>query len=149
MHINAYAIGRGGVGQLTARDYGVIGARLRREYGYLRQFSLDILKGNLSEAQINNRVNNYLGALHSVYETGKIEAARANGVQWERRIKTAVESCQGCVEEANKGWQPLGRLAAIGTQECRMNCRCYKEFSSEGDRPSNNSLLTQKLGWLT
>jgi hypothetical protein len=52
LHLAMSAAARGGFHNLTQADYGRIGARLRRQYGYLQRFALDIEAGRLSPAQI-------------------------------------------------------------------------------------------------
>jgi hypothetical protein len=47
----------------------------------------------------------------------------------ERRILGVVEKhCEDCPGYAQRGWQPIGTLPAIGDSACRSNCACYFEF---------------------
>jgi hypothetical protein len=41
----------------------------------------------------------------------------------------------GCIEEAQKGWQPIGTLSVVGSRTCLSNCRCSFSYrrSSTGE----------------
>ena len=148
LHLNSYALGKGGVAQMSSRDYGIIGSELRSEYEYLRGFSQDILKGELSEAQLRDRLSLYIDAAYSSYERGRFESHRSNGYNWERRYRNSAQSCSSCVVYAARGWQPLGSQPHIGEAcECGNRCRCHKEYSKDRRRPKD-SLLTQNWGYI-
>lgn len=64
------------------------------------------------------------------------------GTTQERRILGDAEHCrsagefEGCVELANKGWQPSGILPPIGKTPCRTNCKCrfiYRYMGEDGN----------------
>jgi len=44
-----------------------------------------------------------------------------------------VHNCNGCLEQASLGWQPIGTLDDIGDEECNMNCLCNFEYRKAGD----------------
>ena len=46
----------------------------------------------------------------------------------ESRELGVAEHCDGCVEEAAKGWQPIGTLKPIGSLECGNHCHCKFVF---------------------
>lgn len=147
-HIAAYSIGKGGTNKLTSRDYGLIGQNLRSEYSYLRNFTLAINNGELSTAQIEQRLKLYINSIYNSYELGRTEAAISAGNRWERWIRVvSKESCDGCISQEIKKWQRIGTLPRIGTNECLSNCRCYKTYSAEIIKPTD-SLLTVNFGWL-
>lgn len=148
-HIVSYSLGRGGTKRLSSRDYGIIGARLRGEYSYLRGFSEDILAGKLSENQIRYRMSLYLEGLHTTYELARLESHRASGFRWEKWNRSAKESCDDCIEESNKGWIPIGgrtRRPGIGVA-CKSNCRCSVDYSAEITKPTER-LLASRFGWI-
>ena len=60
--------------------------------------------------------------IHRAYE------ARQGIYSMERRILGTENNCSECPEIADLGWQPLGSLPDIGTQECKINCRCRFQF---------------------
>lgn len=144
-HISLYTLGRGGLKQMSRRDYGIIGSELKKEYQYLRGFSQDILAGKMSAEQFRDRVSKYVDSSYSTYELGRAESHRQAGYNWERRIRNAAVSCVSCVVYAARGWQPLSSLPAIGDEcECRARCRCHKEYSNDHKRPTDSLVTT---GW--
>ena len=58
-HLAQYMVAAGGRNRMTAADYGRVGAALRTQYRFLNAFAGDILRGNLSDAQIKARANMY------------------------------------------------------------------------------------------
>lgn len=148
LHANSYVLGRGGLAQMSQRDYGIIGQQLRSEYEYLRGFSQDILKGELSEAQLRDRLSLYIDAAYSSYERGRFESHQSNGFTWERRYRNSARSCTSCIVYAARGWQPLGSQPHIGEAcECGNKCRCHKEYSKDRRRPKD-SLPHQNWGFI-
>lgn len=148
-HIASYLAGRGGKPQMTQRDFGVIGARLKSEYQYLRGFSEDILAGNLSEAQILSRLELYQDSFFTTYSMAVDESAKISN-RWEKwNSADDGGTCSDCSAKSARGWQPIGTLGTpgIGTK-CRSRCRCWKKFSNELVKPSNDRLLGQRFGWL-
>jgi hypothetical protein len=149
INVNSYALGRGGFNQLDSRDLGLIGSRIRSEYGYLREFSREIAAGQLSEAQILDRVSMYVDAAAKFEELGRNESHRAEGFDEERRIAVDDgQSCSPCLDYANQGWQPIGTLPNRGQDcDCRSRCRCWKEYRKSGEA-SNSFRLLQSSGWV-
>lgn len=149
-HILTYSIGKGGMKQMNSRDFGLLGQRLKKEYGYLRQFSKDILDGKLSQAEIMARLDLYQNSLYPTYNQGQTEGHIESGFRWERRILTPAEHCESCIAYANRGWSPIGTLPAIGEgSKCKMNCKCRKEFNAEMVKPQNSQrVLGQRFGWI-
>lgn len=148
-HILAFSVGKGGTKNLSARDYGLLGVRLKSEYRYLRQFSTDILDGKLTPAQIRARIAKYQSSLYASFEQGRLESHIASGFRWERNIRTAKESCQSCIDRSARGWVPIGTMPGVGIATlCKMNDRCFREFSDSMVKPATN-MLKQNYGWLT
>lgn len=69
--IRQYALGRGGLAQMTAKDWGIVGRYLRDEYEFFAAFKADILAGKLSEAQIRQRIAYYIEHAGYLFERGK------------------------------------------------------------------------------
>lgn len=131
-----------------SRCYGIIGARLRREYGFLRRFSRDISEAKLSQSQIISRMNQYISGLRFFFEEGKREGHKVNNWLWEKRRLSIAEHCSDCPYYASLGWQPLGSLPAITTRcQCGSNDKCYFEYSKSVTRPATNFLL-EGNGWI-
>lgn len=127
IHLAMHAAGRGGFHNLTQADYGRLGARLRRQYGYLQRFALDIEAGRQSPAQIEYRAGLYAAGGNGVYENARRDGANEVYAE-ERRVLGAAEHCDVCIEEAAKGWVEAGTLRQIGDSPCRANCMCRFRF---------------------
>lgn len=148
LHLNQFLLGRGGLKQVSQRDYGIIGSELKKEYQYLRGFSQDILAGKMTREQFRDRVFKYVDSSYGTYELGRAESHREAGYNWERRTPNAAVSCDSCVVYAARGWQPLGTLPAIGDEcECKSRCRCHKEYSDNHKRPTD-SIISSRFGWV-
>jgi hypothetical protein len=146
MHTQAYLLGRGGLKAMTPRDYGIIGAKLGKEYRYLDQFAKDAIAGKLSIAQFRARAKLYATSANTSYEMGRRESHSASGrFNWEKRNLAPVQHCDPCVGYAAQGWQPINTLPAIGADcDCRANCKCA--FTYSADKP--DGLLSARFGWL-
>jgi hypothetical protein len=131
----------------TPSDYGKIGAYLKTQYLYLRKFTQDIAKGNLSEAQINARAAQYLQSTWSLFNTTARDAHKQSGYKWERRLQQSKHPCIPCIKYSKIGWSILGTLPKIGEQcDCKQNCRCYFEFSQSNGKPQESlSLRLEEL----
>jgi hypothetical protein len=146
LHINAYSLGKGGIGRLTEDDMGLISDRLKSEFKYLNKFAREIATGDLSEAQIKNRVAMYVDAAHSQWQQGSQSAAIDNGDKFEKWNNTKDEAgCADCKAKGKMGWQPIGSLGVPGVSvRCLSRCRCNLQYSaSRGD-----SLLEERFGWV-
>lgn len=99
--IAQYAAAVGGLQNMTAADYGRIGAMLssqnQGQYWYLQRFAEAIAEGRLSEAQIMARAQMYMGASVQAFERGKA---------------------------ASYGLPKLPAYPGDGTTRCLTNCRC-------------------------
>jgi hypothetical protein len=146
LHLQQYKLS---VGAMSQRDYGIVGARLRREYQYLRQFAMEIGSGRLSEAQIRQRVALYFNATWLTFERGRREANRNAGARWERRDLNSKVPCAQCPGYASIGWVPIGYLPNIGQDcDCRSNCKCTFRYAYGYSPPGRQSILTNSFGWI-
>lgn len=121
------AAGKGGIAQLTQRDYGLAGQRLRFDYERLELFARDIESGRIKGNRIVERAKLYANRRNGVYENTRRDAALEVFTQ-ERRVLHGSDHCKTCVEEAAKGWVEVGTLKKLGDSECRMNCLCRWSF---------------------
>jgi hypothetical protein len=126
-----YALGVGGAKQMDWRDYSLISGQLNLEHQYLRRFSQDILRGDLSEAQILARVKMYYNKTNHFRERGRLEGHKRNGYLWERRVISAVHNCDDCIRYNGMGWAQIGTLPNPGENcQCKSNCKCVKYYSN-------------------
>lgn len=132
LHIQSYLLGKGGKAALTQRDYGLIGQKLQVQYRYLRGLSTDLILGRLSEKQFRARTQLYVNKSSAMFHAGVFEAHKAAGFMFERRVQSALESCQSCINYAAVGWVAIGTLPNPSDRcECFSGCRCSKLYSRE------------------
>ena len=135
-HTAMHTLGRGGWRQLTASDFRAISAKLESEFTYLENFLADIENGNLSAAQIKQRLQLYSDAIYGSYYDGLTEAHMSAGFDEEaREIDAGAENCDDCLAYAAMGYQPINTLPSPGEQSrCMRKCRCKKVYRKSGRR---------------
>ena len=132
-----YSLGIGGLKQMDWRDHAELNGKLNLQYQYLRAFSNEIIRGNLSEAQIAVRAQMYYNKTRHFYEDGRLEGHSRNGYLWERRVIAASHSCDDCIRYSGMGWAKIGTLPNPGENcQCRANCKCVKYYSNSPILPS-------------
>ncbi len=147
LYTQQYLLGIGGQKEMTQRDYGILGQQIREQYKYLNGFAQELIANGMSEEQFKSRLQLYANASRQAFEKGKLESHQRAGYNWEKRIRTKVESCDPCIGYAAQGWVPIGTLPEPCQQcDCRANCGCYKQFSDEANKPSDSMLA--RWGWL-
>lgn len=130
-HTTAAGVGAGGIGALTAQEWGRVGLMTRDQYRYLARFALAIEGGLPLDAAFVRRALLYpLAARRTASQQARIGAAQA-GMQAERNVLGAADHCPGCLDATRAGWAPLGSLPAIGTRECHNHCRCHFDYRAE------------------
>lgn len=139
LHVMAAVAARGGLDQMSPSDWGVVGAQIKNQYIYLRNFAKQIESGKqpLNGFAIR-RVQMYAEAVRSTFEQIRRRVASVYmGATEEIRVLGPAEHCHtdgkllGCSELAEKGWQPIMSLPRIGETPCRTNCRCKFKFRKE------------------
>lgn len=129
-HLVAAALGKGGWDRLTAADFGRVGASIRDQYRFLRQFAEQIQTGQQKlNGRLIRRSQLYVQsarAFHTEFEREQVSNA---GYTEERRVLGQAEHCEDCIEYASRGWVPIGTLPEIGiASKCRQNCHCHFEY---------------------
>ena len=112
-------------GKLDAKAAGKLGSQVKEQFGYLNNFINQLDNG---EIELNGRVlaraQMYIQAARTTYENQVIFRESRAGVAYGRWELGAAEHCAGCIEQSDRGVQPLEDFPAIGSRECRVNCRC-------------------------
>ncbi len=148
LHTWNYLLGAGGEKQMTQSDYGALGQKLKQEYGYLRELAQELIRGELSEAQLRARMAQYASSGGTTHELARAKNHKKAGYLWEKRLRTKINSCESCYTYAEMGWQPIATLPEAGQKcECRSNCGCYKVFSRNLTKPGD-SILDHQFGWI-
>jgi len=129
-HIQATVLGHGGRSRMGAREYGVIGQKLRAEYTYLQRFAGDILAGRVSTPMALARVELYAQSVRSSYWQGATLRQEKQGYSMMRRVlDPQAAHCDDCLRYAKAGLVPIGSLPMPAQRcECRANCRCSIEY---------------------
>jgi hypothetical protein len=124
-HLATIMAAHGGRAQMTPSDWGWSGQRLRSQYGFLRGWAAALATGIAPlDGRALMRAELYADAARVSHQEMRRRDGRLGGATQERRVLRASESCAGCVAEADRGWQPAGTLAPLGSQQCRSRCRC-------------------------
>lgn len=130
-HVASAALSQGGWAQMTQSDWGATGQLIRAQYDYLRNFANDIASGKQPlDGRALVRSDMYADAGHNTFEQMHRRSAIGDGMDEEMRELEANDgnNCDGCLEQASLGWQPIGTLEPIGSQECGTRCRCTYKF---------------------
>lgn len=97
-----YALAVGGRNNMTQRDYGYIGADLRKQYQHLYRFADQIEEGKLTEGQIRMRSRMYVDSATQAFERG---------------------------HAVSMGAPPLPAYPGDGSTQCRSNCKCHWDLT--------------------
>lgn len=127
-HLQAAAAARGGWAQMSAAEYGAVGARVRDQYKYLRNFAAQLEAGLPRDGMIVTRALQYVASARGAYHQIERTQMLTRGFAEEVNRLSQAEHCEGdnsCVEQTERGWVPIGALVAIGERICRKFCRCY------------------------
>ncbi|ALF52255.1 hypothetical protein ACX27_04325 [Nostoc piscinale CENA21] len=129
LHTQQYLLGVGGQKAIQKNDYLEIGRELKNQYGYLRNFAIDLTQGTMTEAQFKSRVSMYADAAKVSYFQGEKVAATRAGFSHARRILGVAEHCSDCPAISSLGVVPISELI-LPTQRCscRIRCKCRIEY---------------------
>jgi len=133
----AAASAAGGMQNVTPSQWGYEGYLVKQQYEYLHKFAQDIAAN--PQAWLNGRLLARMELYAQAGRGGQEQMVRRDmeksGYDEERRVLGAADHCPGCLEQAGRGWQPIGTLDPIGAEECSTNCHCefeYRKSSGEG-----------------
>lgn len=136
-HIIAASVGRGGIARMTQKDWGIVGAKIKWQYGFLQKTAISIEKGKILKALVPGRAQKYASALHITFYRAFGEAqAEGREVTGEqpilvKRELNAKESCDDCIEYAGMGFIPVDEMPSLGELECGDFCKCDLVFENE------------------
>jgi hypothetical protein len=132
-YLASTALAKGGWARMTPSDYGRAGRAIRSQYEYLRKFAAQIASGQQKlDGTLGRRAGLYIQASRGAYEETRRRDEAERGMDEERRVRHARDSCETCVTEAGKGWQAIGSLRQIGDSQCLSRCRCTFEYRAAG-----------------
>ena len=130
LHTAEAALARGGWAQMTPSDWGWVGSQVKKQYQFLDKFAGQIASGKQPlNGRFFQRVRMYAAAGRGTFEEMRRRYMRIHkGAAEERRLLGIAEHCDDCVEYADRSWQPVGTLPAIGQSQCLTHCKCHFEF---------------------
>jgi hypothetical protein len=128
VHLYSRALGRGGWDQMTAADFGAVGAAVKKQYAYLNRFAAEISQGYNFDGRFRRRSEMYAEAGRHTYYSALDEEMMAAGMTQERNVLSSAEHCDECVDETDRGWVLIGQLVPIGERTCLVSCKCFKEY---------------------
>lgn len=134
-HVAAASLANGGWAQMTQSDWGAAGQMIRTQYDYLRNFANEIASGKQPlDGRALVRSDLYGDAANGTYAEMQRRAQILEGMEEERRnLEDSISACDGCIEQAELDWQPIGTLDAIGAEECTTRCRCEFSYRKVGE----------------
>lgn len=131
LHVASAIAGAGGLANMSARDYGTVGARLRFEYDRLEQFAQALKRREFTWGELRARVEMYCAAGHVSHEDARFNAAKDVAMTHEyNRLGRREKHCQtgngrvGCLDLTEMGVVPIGSLPRPGDRRCLSRCGC-------------------------
>jgi hypothetical protein len=136
VHVASYALAKGGAEAMIPADFGRLGASIRDELRYLRNFG-DSLEAKLMQGQpIDGRAlvrsELYAEAGRSTFER-QLEATKGEaGYTHEYNELGTDDNCEDCLMYEAMGVVPIGTIPPPGVdRRCGRKCRCRKVYSIE------------------
>ncbi len=124
-HVAMALAANGGYANTSNADLGFIAGKVKEQYKYLRDFALQIKKGQQPlDGTLASRSALYIQSARGTYEAVVSRAASNGGATQEKSMLGPSDHCSDCIGEATKGWSPIDSLIPIGERICKANCRC-------------------------
>jgi hypothetical protein len=123
MHTGLAEIAIGGRSEWNATMAGRLGVRMRMLYQRLNDLGLEWERGEVSDAQILNRIGMAVQSGRGTFE-GMIRGMMMDaGATEEMRVLGAAAHCEDC-PPISGFWAEIGTLPGIGDSACLSNCAC-------------------------
>lgn len=130
IHREAVLVVYGGRENVTQSAWGYEGYLVKEQYKYLDGFMKDILENPeyWMNGRLLARMRLYENAEWATFEAMVRFQKLQDGFREERRKLGVADHCSGCLQQAGLGWQPIGTLEPIGSQQCATNCHCVFDY---------------------
>lgn len=132
LYMGAAIVGAGGLANTTQSVIDRIQDFTSKSFDLLFNFTDQMVEKQSVEQSDMNRLQSYVDSSYAAAESARRNVVAASQtptqITEERRILTPGDSCATCIEEAGKGWVPVGTLKPIGQSECGRRCRCNFEY---------------------
>ena len=132
VHLFSSATVKGGWAQMTPSDFGRVGARMKEQLKFLDKFAAQIDAGLPLDGRFSRRASLYALAGRETAHRTETQVMGVRGFDEERSVLGVAEHCPVCVDEAGKGWVPIGTLIPIGRRQCLGNDRCAMQYRNSG-----------------
>lgn len=128
-HLASTALAKGGWNEMTQADFGRAGRTIRTQYDYLDKMAAQIASGQQRlDGTLLRRTEMYIEAGRGTYHEVERAEMVKRGNDEERSVRSARDSCGGCIREEGRGWVPVGSLVPIGRRDCLSHCQCRIEY---------------------
>lgn len=131
-HLQMASLGAGGRANMDEVQLGAVGNRLRQEYRLLRNFVVQIGRGELSEAQIKARASLYgQSSAAAFYKAEQIIRVKGGAREARRTLdpSPSVDHCPQCPALSQGVWLPVDQVVPPTRRcQCRSRCRCRIEY---------------------
>ena len=129
-HVNAAVMARGGYANMTPSDWGLVGQRVRYNYGKARDMFVQVANGEQRlDGTLERRFQLYAEAPRNTFYRAKRAAFGASGTTHVRSIRHARDSCLECVSLDRKVFaigDPAYKMP--GQRICLTRCKCSEEY---------------------
>ncbi len=126
--ILSVAVGYGGRRQMGNREFGKIGAKVKKQNAFLDNFARLIELNKLSPPQIEHRASLYSKEARTGYFDAEREMITEAGKTMARRMINSREGCPECAKYAGFGFIPIDEMPEWGTLQCSVFCLCSIEY---------------------
>jgi hypothetical protein len=131
VNLGSAVLAKGGWAQMSPGDYLKAARAIKEQYKYFRKYVKQLEKG----ANLNKRrVMMYANSGRSHFYDVELDLMISRGYDQERSILGVAEHCSDCIEEAGKGWVPIGTLKRIGRRKCLSNDQCRMVYRKKAKR---------------
>lgn len=145
IHLANAAAAKGGWEKLDSADFGRVGSLVKFEYQQFRKLADQIDKGLPLDGRFMQRMAQYAQSGRHTYHVIDRREQKARGLDEERSILHARDSCVGCLSAAARGWQPIDTLPLPGERNCGRNCKCTIEYRRGHGRKIEEEENSEKL----
>lgn len=124
-HVVMAALAAGGIAAAAGSKF--VHSQIIGQRKFIPGFARDITIKRLSPAAIAARAKSYLLSAATTHGVVEQTVHTAAGFTEARRVRTAAESCEGCITWSDK-WYLIGVMPIIGSLDCGDKCRCFLEY---------------------
>ncbi len=128
VHLNAAALARGGAARMDEAALKQAGDFIKSELGHLNALAVNIELGLPLDGRFRRRAGQYMQAGRANFHLADREEREQRGMNEERSIRHARDSCAECIFWEAAGWRPIGTVTVPGERECRRGCKCTLDY---------------------